>query len=87
MDITIFSFLDEDKKGSKGKLKSPWSLHIGTFWKTHFINPPEVRGQVVRLVVYGLYTDDAKVSKTPFGVNRKIEDSAPVATARKSARF
>jgi hypothetical protein len=37
------------KKAPKGKSESPWSLHIGSFWKTYFINPPEVRGQVVRL--------------------------------------
>ena len=35
-------------KAPKGISESPWSLHIGTFWKTHFINPPEVQGQVVR---------------------------------------
>jgi hypothetical protein len=36
-------------KAPKGKSESPRSLHIGAFWKTHFINPPEVQGQVVRL--------------------------------------
>jgi hypothetical protein len=43
MDIPISSFLAENKKGSKGKLKSPWSLHIRSFWKIHFINPPEAQ--------------------------------------------
>jgi len=32
------------KKAAKGNSKSPWSLHIGSFWKTHFINPPEAVG-------------------------------------------
>jgi hypothetical protein len=36
-------------KAPKGRKNPPWSLHIGIFWKIHFINPPEVRGQVVRL--------------------------------------
>jgi hypothetical protein len=40
------------KKTPKGKSESPWSLHIGSFWKTHFINPPEVQGQVFRLLTY-----------------------------------
>jgi len=40
------------KKTPKGKSESPWSLHIGSFWKTHFINPPEVQGQAVNLLTY-----------------------------------
>jgi hypothetical protein len=32
-------------------ISSTWSLYIGSFWTTHFINPPEVRGQVVRLYI------------------------------------
>jgi hypothetical protein len=39
------------RKAPKGNSESPWSLHMRSFWKTHFINPPEVQGQVVRLVV------------------------------------
>jgi hypothetical protein len=38
-----------EMKGSKGIQESPWSLHIGSFWKILFIYPPEVQGQVVRL--------------------------------------
>jgi len=34
-------------KAPKGKSESPWSLHNGSFWKIHFINPPEVKGQIV----------------------------------------
>jgi len=31
-------------------INSPWSLHIRSFWKTHFINPPEALGAgLVRL--------------------------------------
>jgi len=29
------------EKGPKGIFKSPWGLHIGYFWKTLSINPPE----------------------------------------------
>jgi hypothetical protein len=25
----------------KGKSQALWRLNIGTFWKVHFINPPE----------------------------------------------
>ena len=39
----------KSRKPPKG-IESPWSLHIGTFWKIHSINPPEVRDQVVRLI-------------------------------------
>jgi hypothetical protein len=60
------------EKAPKAKSKSPWSLHIGTFWKTHFINPPEEQGQVLRWVNYGRDNYDAKISKTPISVNRKI---------------
>jgi hypothetical protein len=31
----------QDKKGPKGISKSPWSLHIGSFWKIHFITTPK----------------------------------------------
>jgi hypothetical protein len=62
------------KQAPEGKSKSPWSLYIRYFWKTHFINPPEVRDQVVRLVFYGEKKDNAKVSKSPIWVNRKITE-------------
>jgi hypothetical protein len=42
------SFDDKIKKGSKGMQESPGAYRMGIFWKIHFINPPEVRGQVVR---------------------------------------
>jgi len=68
----------EIKKAPNGKSESTWSLHIGSFWKIHFINPPEVQGQVVGLLIYGLENDDAKISKFPIGVNRKIADCVPL---------
>jgi hypothetical protein len=46
--------IDENKKKApKGKSESAWSLHIRSFWKTHFINPPEPRGQDESLSFYG----------------------------------
>jgi len=66
-----------DKKAPKGKSESPWSLHIRSFWKTHFINPPEEQGRVVRRLSYGKENDDVKVSKPPVSVNRKIAQSVP----------
>jgi hypothetical protein len=41
---------DENKKGSRGK-EIPWSLRIESFWKIHFINPSEVQGQIVSLLI------------------------------------
>jgi hypothetical protein len=35
------------KKAPKGSSESPWSLHIRSFWKIHFINPPEAQTQVM----------------------------------------
>jgi hypothetical protein len=49
-----------------------------SFWKTHFINPPEVQGQVVRLVVYRQENYDVNVSKFPISVNRKIAEFVPL---------
>jgi hypothetical protein len=37
----------EEKKAPKGRSKSPWSLHMRSFWKILFINSPEVQRQVV----------------------------------------
>jgi hypothetical protein len=62
------------KKAPKENSESPWSLHIGSFWEIGFINPPEVQGQIVRLVAHGLENDDAKVSKSPISVNGKIAE-------------
>jgi hypothetical protein len=36
------------RKAPKGTSESPWSLHIRSFWKILFINPPEAQSQVVR---------------------------------------
>jgi hypothetical protein len=40
------------RKAPKGNSESPWSLHIRSFWKTHFINPPEVKDQFLGLLIY-----------------------------------
>jgi hypothetical protein len=51
---------------------------MGTFWKIHVINPPEVQGQVVSyLLIYGRDKDDSKVSKTSIFGNNKIAVSVP----------
>jgi hypothetical protein len=63
----------------EGEIDTFWSLAMRSFWKTRFINPPEVGGQVVELLNYGKEKDDAKLSKSPISVNRKIADSVPVA--------
>ena len=55
----------------------PRSLHVRSFWKIHFINPPEVQRQVVRLLVYERNIDDAKVSESPSWVDRKIAEIVP----------
>ena len=44
---------------------------MGSFWEFHFIDPPEVQGQVVGPLIYGLENDDAKVSKSSIWVNGK----------------
>jgi hypothetical protein len=49
------------RKALKENSKSPWSLHIGSFWKVHFINPPEVRGQVVGFTEIGKGTINNKL--------------------------
>jgi len=43
-----------EKKGSKGKLRIPWSLHMRSFWKIHFINPPEEQGKLLLIQKDGL---------------------------------
>jgi hypothetical protein len=37
------------KKDSEEKYKSPWSLHMRSFWKITFINPPEEQGKLLLL--------------------------------------
>ena len=29
---------------------TPWRPYVKSFWKVHLINPPDVQGQVVRLI-------------------------------------
>jgi hypothetical protein len=66
-------FSGYERKGSKGKSESPWSLHMGIFWEIHFINPPEVHGQFVRAFFYRKDNDDATVPKSLVLVNSKID--------------
>jgi hypothetical protein len=61
------------KKGSRDK-RIPRSLHIRFFWKTHFINPPEIQGRVG----YREADNGAKVSKFPIRGNRKIAQYVPL---------
>jgi hypothetical protein len=53
------------------------AFHIRSFWKIHFINPPEVQDQVFRLLIYGQDNGDIKVSKSPIWVNKKIAECVP----------
>ena len=48
---------------------------MGIFWEIRLINPPEVaevKDQVVDLLIYEWNDNDAKVSKFPIRVNKKI---------------
>ncbi len=47
----------------KGKSESPWSLHLGSFRKILFINPPEVKAQIIDLLIYRKKNEDASYSK------------------------
>jgi hypothetical protein len=47
VSLNITPVRDED--GSKGILKFPWSLHIGPFWKVHFI----ANSKRLRVVLFG----------------------------------
>ncbi len=85
----FFKWLNPDwqhRKAPEEFSKSPWSLHIGSFLKTHFINPPEVRGQVDRWRIYGQDNVGAKVSKCIIWVNRKIAQIAPISTSGPNSR-
>jgi hypothetical protein len=47
MDLKVShlkSHLPKIRKAPKGNSESLWSLHIRSFWKNHFINPPEALG-------------------------------------------
>jgi hypothetical protein len=44
---------------------------MGTFGKTHFINPPEVQDQFVDLLIYEKENADAKVTKPLLGAMGK----------------
>jgi hypothetical protein len=46
---------DQFREGKRLQRESEslWSLHIRSFWKNKFINPPEVQGQGVCVLSYG----------------------------------
>jgi hypothetical protein len=48
---------------------------MGIFWKTHFIYPPEVRGQVLACSVIGRKTTMPKYQNFPFGSTGKLNRS------------
>jgi hypothetical protein len=79
-------FKERTKKAPKGKSESPWSLHIGSFWKTHFINPPEVRARVVEQLINRWNDEDAKVSKSTILVNGKIAEIVPISAHGRNSR-
>jgi hypothetical protein len=76
-----------EKKAPKGSFKSPWSLHIRSFWKTLFINPPEVQRHVVRLLIYERNIDDDKVSKSSISVNGKVAEYTPISATGRNSRY
>jgi hypothetical protein len=57
----VWTHITSIKKAPKGSSESPWSLHIRSFGKIHFINPPEEQGQVVGLLISWKENGDAKV--------------------------
>jgi hypothetical protein len=59
------------EKAAKGNSESPWSLLIRSFWKIQFINPPEVRGQVLRWLIYGRTMTMPSYQNSKFGSIRK----------------
>jgi hypothetical protein len=65
------------RKAPKGTSEPPWSLHLRSFWKILFINPPEGQDPVVRVLTFRQGIDDAKIPKFPIWVNRKIAGYAP----------
>jgi hypothetical protein len=59
------------KKAPKGYLNPPGAYCMGIFWKIHFINPPEVRGQVVRLKIKRTDYDGQKIDENARDVKGK----------------
>ena len=41
----LIGCLNQTTKAPKGYSKSARSLHIGTFWKTRFVNPQKFEGK------------------------------------------
>jgi len=62
-----------EKKGSKGKSESPWSLHIRSFWKIHSINPPEVKAGFFKCSFMGRTTMIGRYQKVlPWSIAKMI---------------
>jgi hypothetical protein len=51
-----------------------------------FINPPEVHGKVVRLLIYGQEKDITNVPKSPIWANNKIAESVPISAPGQNSR-
>ncbi len=49
-----------------------------SFWKIHFINPPEAQDQIVELRIYRQENNGDKLPKLRIWVNRKKEDILPL---------
>jgi len=82
--VVLSAFID--RKAPKGKFESPWSLHIGIFWKIHFINPPEAQDQVVDLLIYGRKITMPRYQIPPFGSTGKSNRSCHAHNLRKFPR-
>jgi hypothetical protein len=61
--------LNKNIKNPKGYSSSPWSLHIGSFWKIHLINPSEAQRSGCQVII-------KKDSEKPiFSIERKSTPS------------
>ena len=69
-----FNRVKEENKKAPRVIQNPQSLHFGSFWKTHFINPPNVKGQVITLLDQRRDVDGAKLSKPLISVNNKLTE-------------
>jgi hypothetical protein len=65
------------KKAPKGRSRSLWSLHIRSFWKNHFISPPEVKGKSFGNSFTGRTITMPRYQNFPFGSTGKIAGYVP----------
>jgi hypothetical protein len=61
-----------EKKKAPGIKEFPRSLHIRSFWKTHFINPPEVQVGLLACSFKGRIMTETKYQNSPFGLPLEI---------------